>query len=98
MKPRAKSMGGSKRSLPFRRVNSQLKNSTPVGMEISSVVALKNGSSTAPVANMWWAQTVNDNAVIMRKASTTPLYPNRGFPENTGRISLTTPQAARIRI
>ena len=45
-------MGGSKRSFPRQSVASQMKNSTPVGIEISSVVTLKNGSSTAPVANM----------------------------------------------
>src|SRR6266496_4354371 len=72
MKPKAKSMGGSSRIFPFHKVASQLKNSTPVGMEIISVVMLKNGSSTAPVANIWWAHTVNDRAVIMRKDRTTP--------------------------
>ena len=49
-----------------------MKKSTPVGIEISSVVTLKNGSSTAPVANMWCAQTLNDSAVISRNDSTTP--------------------------
>ena len=72
MKPSAKSMGGSNRSLPFQSVPSQMKKSTPVGIEISSVVTLKNGSSTAPVANMWCAQTLNESAVISRKDSTTP--------------------------
>ena len=75
MKPSANSMGGSKRSFPFHNVASQLKNSTPVGIEIISVVTLKNGNSTAPVANMWWAHTVNESAVMRRKASTTPRYP-----------------------
>ena len=46
MKPSANSIGGSSRILPFYSVASQLKNSTPVGIEIISVVALKNGSST----------------------------------------------------
>ena len=50
-----------------------MKNSTPVGIEIISVVALKNGSSTAPVANMWCAHTVNDSAVIIRNDRITPL-------------------------
>src|SRR5947209_18867396 len=66
MKPRAKSIGGSSRILPFHRVANQMKNSTPVGMEIISVVMLKNGSSTAPVANIWWAHTGNDRDVIIR--------------------------------
>src|SRR5438093_13627582 len=72
MNPRAKSIGGSNRIFPFHNVASQMKNSTPVGMEMISVVMLKNGSSTAPVANMWWAHTVKDRAVIIRKDSTTP--------------------------
>ena len=72
MNPSANSMGGSKRSRPRHSVPSQMKNSTPVGIEISSVVTLKNGSSTAPVANMWCAQTLNDSAVISRKDRTTP--------------------------
>src|SRR6266487_2795712 len=95
-KPSANSMGGSKRSLPLRMVASQLKNSTPVGIEISSVVTEKNGSSTWPVTNMWCAQTLNDSAVISKNDSTTPVWPNSGLPENTGMISLTIPQAARI--
>jgi hypothetical protein len=72
MNPSAKSMGTSKRSFPFHRVPNQTKNKTPVGIEISSVVMLKNGSSTAPVANMWCAQTVNESAVIIRNDRTTP--------------------------
>ena len=72
MKPSANSIGGSKRSLPFHSVPSQMKKSTPVGIEISSVVTLKNGSSTAPVANMWCAQTLNERAVIRRNDRITP--------------------------
>ena len=49
-----------------------MKNRTPVGIEINSVVTLKNGSSTAPVANMWCAHTENDSAVISRNDNTTP--------------------------
>jgi hypothetical protein len=72
MNPSANSIGGSKRSLPRHIVPSQMKKSTPVGIEISSVVMLKNGSSTAPVANMWCAQTLKDRAVMRRKDRTTP--------------------------
>ena len=72
MKPSANSIGGSKRSRPRHKVASQLKNSTPVGIEMSSVVALKKGNSTWPVTNMWWAQTLNDSAVISTKARITP--------------------------
>ena len=57
MKPSANSIGGSNRSCPRHSVASQMKNKTPVGIEINSVVTLKNGSSTAPVANMWCAHT-----------------------------------------
>ncbi len=39
---------------------------------MSSVVTLKKGSSTAPVANMWWAQTLKDSAVISMNDKTTP--------------------------
>ena len=70
--PRANSMGGSNRIFPFHSVASQMKNRTPVGMEIISVVMLKKGSSTAPVMNMWWAHTENESAVIRMNASTTP--------------------------
>ena len=45
------------RSLPCHIVPIQLKNFTPVGTAISSVIALKNGLSTAPVVNMWCAHT-----------------------------------------
>ncbi len=72
MNPSANSIGGSNRSFPFQSVASQMKNRTPVGIEMSSVVTLKKGSSTAPVANMWWAQTLKDSAVISMNDRTTP--------------------------
>ena len=72
MKPSANSIGGSNRSRPRHSVASQMKNKTPVGIEINSVVTLKNGSSTVPVANMWCAHTENDSAVISRNDNTTP--------------------------
>ena len=40
----------------------QLKNFTPVGTAIRKDMKEKNGSSTAPVANMWCAQTIIDRA------------------------------------
>src|SRR5438477_979124 len=95
-KPSENSMGGSKRIFPYHNAASQMKKSTPVGMEIISVVMLKKGSSTAPVVNMWWAHTENDNAVTRMNARTTPWYPNSGLPENTGMTSLMIPQAPRI--
>ena len=36
-------------------------------------MTLKNGSSTAPVVNMWCAHTVSDSAAIDSVASTMPL-------------------------
>ena len=40
----------------------QLKNFTPVGTAMSIDRPEKNGSSTAPVVNMWWAHTPTDSA------------------------------------
>ncbi len=42
----------------------QLKNLMPVGTAIRNVMNEKNGSSTAPVANMWCAHTPMDSAAI----------------------------------
>ena len=42
----------------------QLKNLMPVGTAMRNVVNEKNGSSTAPVAYMWWAHTATDSAPI----------------------------------
>jgi hypothetical protein len=50
-----------------------LKNFTPVGTAIRNVITLKNGSSTAPVVNMWCAHTVIDSPAIVKVASTMPL-------------------------
>src|SRR5690349_3401300 len=85
--PSAKSIGGSNRSFPRHSVSSQLKNSTPVGTEMSSVVMENSPSSTMPVVYRWWPQTVNDSASTSISAAITPRYPNSGLPLNTGRIS-----------
>ena len=58
------SIGGSKVSWPFHMVPIQLKNFTPVGTAIRNVMNEKNGSSTAPVVNMWCAHTVIDSPAI----------------------------------
>ena len=42
----------------------QLKYFTPVGTAIRNVMNEKNGSSTAPVVNMWCAHTVIDRPAI----------------------------------
>ena len=52
---------------------SQLKNFTPVGTAIRYVMNEKNGSSTAPVVNMWCAHTVIDRPAIAIVAATRPL-------------------------
>src|SRR5690625_6383194 len=60
--PNDHSMGVSKVSFPRHMVPIQLKNFTPVGTAISIDMMAKNGSNTAPVANMWWAHTVTERA------------------------------------
>jgi len=62
--PTVYSIGGSKVSWPFHIVPIQLKYFTPVGTAIRNVMNEKNGSSTAPVVNMWCAQTVIDRPAI----------------------------------
>ena len=63
----------------------QLKNLMPVGTAMSRLRSEKNGSSTAPVVNMWWAHTPVDSAAMAMVAPTIPLYPNTGLREKTGR-------------
>ena len=63
-KPTENSIGVSKVSWPFHMVPIQLKNFTPVGTAIRKVMKEKNGSSTAPVANMWCAHTATDSAAM----------------------------------
>jgi hypothetical protein len=50
-----------------------LKNFTPVGTAIRYVMKEKNGSRTAPVANMWCAQTVTDRPAMAMVAPTRPM-------------------------
>src|SRR3954467_13872522 len=73
MKPIAKIIGVSKLTAPPHMDPIQLKNLMPVGTAIRNVITLKNGSSTAPVVNMWCAHTVSDNAAMENVASTMPL-------------------------
>ena len=72
MKPRAKVIGVSNVRWPRHMVPSQLKNFTPVGTEIRNVMKEKNGSRTAPVTNMWCAQTAMDRPAMDRVAKTMP--------------------------
>ena len=68
-----KSIAGSKVSWPRHMVPTQLKNLTPVGTAMRNVMNEKNGSSTAPVVNMWCAHTVMDSPAIAIVAATRPL-------------------------
>ena len=72
-KPTANSIGVSKVIAPRHIEPIQLKNLMPVGTAIRNVMSEKNGSSTAPVVNMWWAHTVSDSAAIDSVANTMPL-------------------------
>ena len=71
--PSAHSMGVSKVNCPFHMVPIQLKNLTPVGTAMRKVMKEKNGSRTAPVANMWCAHTAADSAAMASVAKTRPL-------------------------
>ena len=51
----------------------QLKTLTPVGTAISNDVNAKNGSTTAPVTNMWCAHTEVDSAPMASVARMRPL-------------------------
>ena len=66
-------MGVSKVIEPRHMLPIQLKNLIPVGTAIRKVISEKNGSSTAPVVNMWWAHTASDKAAIDSVAKTMPL-------------------------
>ncbi|GAA3028321.1 hypothetical protein GCM10020000_01020 [Streptomyces olivoverticillatus] len=70
--PTAQSIGVSKERLPFHMVPIQLKNLTPVGTAMRKDMREKNGSSTVPVANMWWAQTEAESMVMAMVAPTMP--------------------------
>ncbi len=83
---------------PFQSVPIQLKNFKPVGTAIRKDRNEKNGSSTAPVANMWCAQTVSESAPMDSVASTRPLYPNSGLRAKTGKISDTMPKNGNARM
>src|SRR4029453_4835933 len=63
-KPTENNIGVSNVNWPFHMVPIQLKNLIPVGPAIRNVMKEKNGSSTAPVAYMWSAQTATDSAAI----------------------------------
>ena len=102
-KPQANSIGVSKLTWPFHMVPIQLKNLRPVGIAIRNVMKLKNGSRTAPVANMWCAHTAADSAAIAsilrsfrgRPWYTIPRYPKMGCREKTGTTSEMIPKKGK---
>ncbi len=96
--PIENSIGDSNVSCPFHIVPIQLKNLIPVGMATRNVSSAKNGSSTAPVAYMWCAQTASESAAIDSVAQTSPLYPKTGLREKTGMISEITPKNGSARM
>ena len=71
--PTEYSIGGSKVSWPCHMVPVQLKNLMPVGIAMKKLMREKNGSSTAPVVNMWCAHTVIDRPAIAIVAAIMPL-------------------------
>ena len=91
-------IGAVKVNCPCHMVPIQLKNLIPVGTAMSRLRNEKNGSSTAPVVNMWWAHTPVERAAMAMVAKTMPLYPKTGLREKTGRISVTMPKNGRARI
>src|SRR5438874_2856891 len=96
MNPRHHSMGVARRIDPRHIVPIQLKNLMPVGTAMRNDMNEKNGFSTAPVVNMWWAHTVIDSPAMAIDASTNPAYPKIGLRENTGTMSVTIPKNGRI--
>src|SRR5690242_11731622 len=62
--PSDHSIGVSNETDPRTIVPIQAKNLMPVGTAIRNDMIEKNGSSTAPVANMWCAHTTADSMVI----------------------------------
>ena len=90
--PMQKSIGVANQMLPRHMVAIQPKNLTPVGMAIRNEVIAKYTVATAPVVNMWCAQTLKLYAAIRIVAKTKALYPNSGLRLNTGMISVTTPK------
>jgi hypothetical protein len=72
-KPTDHSIGVSNVIDPRHMVPTQLKNFTPVGTAMRNVMKLKNGSSTAPVTNMWCAHTVTERPAMAMVAKIRPL-------------------------
>ncbi len=69
-KPTAISIAVVKVIAPRHMVATQLKILMPVGTAISIVMIEKYGRLTAPVENMWCAQTPNDSAAMPNTANT----------------------------
>src|SRR3954471_23337606 len=84
MNPTDQSIGVSNVNWPRHMVPIQLKNLMPVGTAIRYVRKEKKGSSTAPVANMWCAQTLKDRKPIPNSAKTMPFVAEERFAAEDG--------------
>src|ERR1035441_546889 len=67
--PMMNSIGASHVRAPDHMLPTQLKNLIPVWIAIRKDMREKNGSSTAPVVNMWCAHTVMDRPAIATVAA-----------------------------
>src|SRR5271165_6660091 len=97
-KPTVYSIGGSKVSWPRHMVPTQLKNFTPVGTAIRNVMNEKNGSSTAPVVNMWGAHSVLDRPSSLIVAAVIVLYALPFFGIATEIIPVAMPKKGSARM
>src|SRR3954453_18396088 len=93
MSPTHQSMGTANEIEPRHIVAIQLKILTPVGTAIRNDMIEKKGSDTAPVVNMWCAQTVIEYAAMRTRLRTIARYPNSGLRAKTGTTSDTMPNA-----
>ena len=66
MKPSGRTSGIEKEP-PFPEGDQQLKKSTPGQNGVMLVVSRKTAAPPHPVANVWCAHTVNDDAVIIEE-------------------------------
>src|ERR1700759_4668242 len=91
-------MGVSRWMRPLYMVDTQLKILIAVGMAIKNVMALKMvpASTDWPLTNMWWPQTKKPKKAMAKLLMAMNWSPNSRLRENTGMISLTTPNAGTI--
>ena len=73
----------------------QLNILTPVGTAIRNVIRLKNGRNTAPVVNMWCAQTEKPEGADAGRREHERLVAEQRLAQKTGSTSLMIPIAGR---